>query len=295
MLSIIVPSYNRNAEIPALLASLNQQTTHQFEVIIVDDHSKVPVQVEQPYHFACHVIRNAQNLGAAESRNVGAQQAKYDWLLFLDDDDRFVNEKCAVLSDVIQQHPQINFIYHPAKCVMVNEGFSYVTHPYRDTQLLTLENLLLANKIGGMPMIAVKKSLFLKVGGLSGYLRSLEDYEFLLKLVCEPDFSPFYVDHALTICTFHTQRSSVSTHTQHTEQAIHEIQARYVKTAVQAQHFEQNALYMLAYPHVMNLSRVAARYYFALFKKTYHVKHLIIAVLTCISPKLVINMKRFMS
>ncbi|MGX4798931.1 glycosyltransferase, partial [Pasteurella multocida] len=37
MFSIIVPSYNRKAEIPALLESLHQQTVTHFEVIIVDD------------------------------------------------------------------------------------------------------------------------------------------------------------------------------------------------------------------------------------------------------------------
>lgn len=81
-------------------------------------------------------------------------------LLFLDDDDRFLAEKCAVLAQAIVQHPEVNFIYHPAYCVMVNEGFTYQTHPYADPTLLTLENLLRANKIGGMPMIAVQKSLF---------------------------------------------------------------------------------------------------------------------------------------
>ncbi|HDL6060165.1 TPA: glycosyltransferase, partial [Mannheimia haemolytica] len=43
MFSIIVPSYNRNQEINALLESLKQQTAYNFEVIIVDDCSKIPV------------------------------------------------------------------------------------------------------------------------------------------------------------------------------------------------------------------------------------------------------------
>ncbi|AFF23789.1 MULTISPECIES: glycosyltransferase family 2 protein [Pasteurella] len=293
MFSIIVPSYNRKAEIPALLESLHQQTVTHFEVIIVDDCSREPVELNQEYAFPCTVIRNPQNLGAAESRNVGARQARYDWLLFLDDDDRFLAEKCAVLAQAIAQHPEVNFIYHPAYCVMVNEGFTYQTHPYADPALLTLENLLRANKIGGMPMIAVKKSLFLKVGGLSSYLRALEDYEFLLKLVSDEDFQPLYVEQALTRCTFHTKRASVSTNTSHTEQAIEEIKARYVKTTQQAQAFELNALYMLAYPYMMNLSRGAARYYAGMFRKSGQLKYGILALLTCLSPKLVIQMKRF--
>ena len=37
MFSIIIPSYNRNVEIEALLNSLEQQTEQNFEVIVVDD------------------------------------------------------------------------------------------------------------------------------------------------------------------------------------------------------------------------------------------------------------------
>ena len=57
MLSIIVPSYNRKAEVPALLESLTQQTSSNFEVIIVDDYSKERVVVEQRYSFPVTVIQ----------------------------------------------------------------------------------------------------------------------------------------------------------------------------------------------------------------------------------------------
>ena len=88
MFSIIVPSYNRNAEIVALLDSLKEQTTYNFEVIIVDDYSSQAVSVEQEYPFEVKVFRNETNQGAAGSRNVGAELASKEWLLFLDDDDR---------------------------------------------------------------------------------------------------------------------------------------------------------------------------------------------------------------
>lgn len=70
MFSIIIPSYNRKNEIPALLTSLEYQTEYNFEVIIVDDHSVEPVEIKHLYPFPANVIRNEQNLGAAESRNV---------------------------------------------------------------------------------------------------------------------------------------------------------------------------------------------------------------------------------
>ena len=53
--------------------------------------------------------------------NIGARNADNEWLLFLDDDDRFANDKCQKLADVIAEHTDVNFVYHPAKCEMVNE------------------------------------------------------------------------------------------------------------------------------------------------------------------------------
>lgn len=293
MLSIIVPSYNRKSEIPALLASLVMQTSHHFEVIIVDDCSKAPVEVIEKYPFSVKVIRNQTNQGAAQSRNIGAKEARGEWLLFLDDDDRFANNKCEIIEKIISENPVINFIYHPAECEMVNEGFTYFTHPYSNEKDLTLENILKANKIGGMPMIAVKKDLFFRVNGLSKDLLALEDYEFLLKVLSEETFSSKYIDLPLTKCAFYTQRVSVSTNNIHTQQAIEYIETQYVKTAEQKQNFASNSLYMLAYPYIMNLSRSAAKYYFFMFKQSKNIKYLVVAIITAISPKLAINLKRF--
>lgn len=293
MFSIIVPSYNRKEEIPYLLESLELQKQYNFEVIIVDDCSKEPVEIKKLYPFPVNIIRNEQNRGAAESRNIGVNSAKNEWLLFLDDDDRFLPEKTQILANAIIQNPQINFIYHPAECVMVNEGFTYFTKPYSNIQDLTLENILRANKIGGMPMLAVKKSFYIKLKGLSTDLHSLEDYDFVLKAVSDEEFNPFYVDLALSKCAFHTKRASVSTNNQNTEKAIECIRQKYVKTPLQQANFKFNATYMLAYPYVMNLSRKAAKYYFELFKLSKNIKYLVIAVITFISPKLAINMKRF--
>ena len=122
----------------------------------------------------------------------------------------------------------------------------------------------------------------------------MEDYDFLLKLVQDPAFKACKVAEPLTYCTFHTKRSSVSTDTTNTQKAIDYIRENYVKTAEQEKNFAINAQYMLAYPHIMNLSRKAAFYYFEIFKLTKNIKQLVIAFVVLISPKLAINLKRFM-
>lgn len=296
MFSIIVPSYNRPREISQLLQSLTAQTRQNFEVIIVDDCSADPVQLPQTYPFKVILLRNQTNQGPAQSRNIGAERAGYNWLLFLDDDDRFEPNKCEILQQHIEQQSQINFIYHPAKCIMVNEGFSYQTKPYSDIALLNLTHLLKANKIGGMPMLAIKKAFFMQLGGLSPQLNALEDYEFVLKAVKHREFRPIFIEQALTICYFVTRQMSVSKNITHTEQALGYIQQHYVQTPEQQQLFRQNRLAILAYPYLMSLSRKAASYYFRMaLTGGFHLKMFVIACLTLLSPKLTINLKRLMS
>ncbi|VEH66570.1 glycosyl transferase, family 2 protein-1 [Rodentibacter pneumotropicus] len=115
-----------------------------------------------------------------------------------------------------------------------------------------------------------------------------------MKLVKDPTFKPHRVDELLTHCTFHTKRSSVSTDTTNTEKAIDYIREHYVETEKQAHNFNINASYILAYPHIMNLSRKAAYYYFDIFKQTKSIKQLVIAMIVLISPELALNLKRFM-
>lgn len=293
MFSILIPSFNRHAEIPALLQSLESQTVKNFEVVVVDDCSNQPLEIQGNFSFPVTLLRNPKNRGAAASRNIAAAAAKHDWLLFLDDDDRFHPEKCQRLAEVIAESPLCNFLYHPAECVMVNEGFSYITRPYEDEKMLTLENILGGNKIGGMPMLAIHRSLFEQVGGLAEDLLSLEDYDFVLKLLSHPEFHPKYLPQPLTRCSFETRRKSVSTHVGNTEKALAVIGKKYVKTAEQQRRFAINSLYILSYPFAMSLSRRAGNYYFEMFKLSKNIKHLAIACASWLSPKLAIQLKRF--
>jgi glycosyltransferase involved in cell wall biosynthesis len=86
--SVIIPVFNRPAELDELLDSLTRQTNRQFEVIVVEDGSdqksdtivgkykdRLPITyIEKP------------NSGPDLSRNAGAQRARYGYLIFFDSD-----------------------------------------------------------------------------------------------------------------------------------------------------------------------------------------------------------------
>lgn len=86
--SIIVPVYNRPDEVDELLESLCSQTFKDFEVVIVEDGSKITCKdvcdkyaniLDLQYYYK-------ENSGPGQSRNYGVERAKGDYVLIVDSD-----------------------------------------------------------------------------------------------------------------------------------------------------------------------------------------------------------------
>ena len=86
--SIIVPVFNRPNEVDELLESLSHQTFRDFEVIIVEDGSKIPCKdVCDKYADILDLHYYAKpNSGPGQSRNYGAERASGEWVIVLDSD-----------------------------------------------------------------------------------------------------------------------------------------------------------------------------------------------------------------
>lgn len=85
--SVIVPAYNAEATLPALLDSLSNQNHKDFEVVVIDDASQDrTLQIDRNYQ--CKFISLSENRGPAYCRNIGAQNALGEILVFTDSDCR---------------------------------------------------------------------------------------------------------------------------------------------------------------------------------------------------------------
>jgi glucosyl-dolichyl phosphate glucuronosyltransferase len=81
--SIVVPSKNRPAEIQRMLNSVRAQATMPIEVIVVDQST--PAYRIEPFP-GLHLLHDPAIGGASAARNRGAEIARGDIVLFLDDD-----------------------------------------------------------------------------------------------------------------------------------------------------------------------------------------------------------------
>ena len=83
--SVIIPAYNEERYIARCLTSLAKQTYPSYEVIVVDDGSSdSTVRVVQS--FAGVRLSRQQHGGPGSARNLGAQEATGDILVFIDAD-----------------------------------------------------------------------------------------------------------------------------------------------------------------------------------------------------------------
>lgn len=106
MFSIIIPALNEETYLPLLLADLCLQTGVNFEVIVVDggstDQTRSRLQDYQK-KLTLRLIRSPRaNVGY--QRNLGAQKARYSWLLFLDADLRLQADFLKLLAHHLQNH-----------------------------------------------------------------------------------------------------------------------------------------------------------------------------------------------
>lgn len=100
LVSIIMPSYNTGRFIAESIRSVLAQTYTNWELIIVDDASTDDTDaVVEDLKRSCgrskaiHYLKNAQNSGAAVSRNRAMHEARGKWIAFLDSDDLWTPDK----------------------------------------------------------------------------------------------------------------------------------------------------------------------------------------------------------
>ena len=91
--SVVIPTYNRRGMIGEAVQSVLDQTETDFELIVVDDGSTddTVAFLEATFGGDARVrVFTKENGGSASARNFGVEQARSDWIAYLDSDDRWL-------------------------------------------------------------------------------------------------------------------------------------------------------------------------------------------------------------
>lgn len=91
-LSVIIPAYNVEGFIESTLQSLNNQSSKDFEIIVIDDGSTdktnyITRQMLSVVKCKAYKVIEKENGGVSSARNMGLINAKGEYVVFLDGDD----------------------------------------------------------------------------------------------------------------------------------------------------------------------------------------------------------------
>ncbi len=185
MLSVVIPLFNAQKTIGLVLKALvSQKIKEAFEIIIVDDGSKDSSKEKVENLRLKLKIKNLKlfsqkHQGPAAARNFGVNKAKGDIIVFLDADviledsalkqivyDFRTKKNLVALNGVYSLEPAI-----PSFFSWYFSLFKYYQWVCRKTKAYTGFSTRLA---------AIKKNVFLKVGGFNKVYRDalVEDYDF---------------------------------------------------------------------------------------------------------------------
>jgi glycosyltransferase involved in cell wall biosynthesis len=171
-LSIVIPYFNSESTIKALLDSIcASKNSPAFEVIVVDDGSKVELRIKNlelkiKNKKVIRVIRFPHNKGPAAARNRGVREARGKFLVFLDSDVRLFPDTLHNLAKIYKDDPDVVALTG----VWVKEQESQAFFPnfkaLRDWSYWINERdksgyyFLFSTRIA-----SIKKAVFLRLGG----------------------------------------------------------------------------------------------------------------------------------
>ncbi len=90
LFSVVIPSYNRPGILAKTLDCIETQNTFfEYEVIVIDDRSTIPLPAlgfGEGRRANWRLLRNEKNLGRAATRNRGIRESRGEYILMIDDD-----------------------------------------------------------------------------------------------------------------------------------------------------------------------------------------------------------------
>ena len=182
--SIIIPLYNKEISIKSTIESVLNQTYPNFELIIVNDGSTDnSLETVQKIDDPRIVIINKPNGGVSSARNRGIEEAKYEYIAFLDGDDIWYPNALEEYKFLIENFDQCS-VYCSSYSMSIKENKSklnrYVVDDYYYYDALSYAKNGFA--LTCSDCIVVKRECFQIVGGFNEQLAMGEDLDLWRRL-----------------------------------------------------------------------------------------------------------------
>lgn len=198
-LSVIIPVYNAGNYVKRAVESALQQPETD-EVILIEDKStdnslQMCKMLDKQYKkVKLYQHPDKRNCGAAVSRNLGVEKAKYDYIAFLDADDFYLTNRFSHVKGIFSSDTYIDGVYDAIGTHFESENAKEFWLKNSNMELLTtLTKKVEAEKLFvylarwthghfSLDGLTVKKEAFRKAGLFDTELRLHQDTALCIKL-----------------------------------------------------------------------------------------------------------------
>jgi glycosyltransferase involved in cell wall biosynthesis len=183
MISVVIPLYNKAHTIVNTLETVLNQSFKDYEVVVVNDGSTDnSVEVINGYTTDKRVrIYNQNNRGVSGARNTGVENAKYNYIAFLDGDDEWFPNYLQKMKEAIDAFPKSEF-FCSAGMGKNSKGYGKPRQINKfKGKIVHFEFFENPHVFLHISAVVVTKELFYKVGSFPLGMKRNEDFTFLYK------------------------------------------------------------------------------------------------------------------
>jgi glycosyltransferase involved in cell wall biosynthesis len=211
---IVVPTNRVSRFLPAALASVRGQRYPRWRLLIVDDGSGAPDELERlAAELPSARVIHQQHAGVSAARNAAIRAGTGEFVAFLDDDDLWPSERLGELVETLQAHPDAAGAFGNGRYIDADGNVfgQWTTKPASRDEFLSR-----ATPIPRIVTMLVRRTALDRVGVFDERLAFSEDDELILRLLRDaPLVSSMTVvvdyrrhDHNVTLADWRTRHRS---------------------------------------------------------------------------------------
>ncbi len=187
LMSVVVPVYNVPARyLEECVESVKEQTYPFWELCLCDDGSTKAETVAyleelRGTDIRIKVVSMTMNSGIARATNHAVEISTGPFIVLLDNDDTLQKDAIEQIVYALNQDQSLDVLYTDED--KIDSDGNRIDHFYKpDWSPEHLESVMYI-----LHMLVIRKSLFLKIGGLRNIYDGAQDYDLMLRLSRETD------------------------------------------------------------------------------------------------------------
>lgn len=186
LISVVMPTFNREMFLREAIQSVLDQTFRDFELIIIDDGSTdgtKDVVNSFPDHRIHYIYQS--NRGRSNARNHALHIARGRYIAFLDSDDLYLPDKLQLQVDFLNMHPEFSMVYTSAYCMDETGALLHDSYAATVSGDIYQEIAFYVPVTITLPTVMVSREVFEKVGGFDEKMDRFEDTDMWRRIAKE--------------------------------------------------------------------------------------------------------------